>query len=186
MDSINHKDRVVVSIPAEKLDEFKGMVVEMLESNVIPGKKVENTRREGLSLCVAGVHLAPIPFKSLGSSGSTSSINTRMVLGFSGRKKKRSIPAHVSRGRIQKRSRLGHLRVRIVSQKKKIKVGAEHHEQTAECLNLLVSLRHWKQHWCQERESLEGTFRQRWGMKLKERNCSCDEQNRQGIGVGFG
>ena len=48
-----------------------------------------------------------------------------------------------------------------------MKVGAEHHEQTAECLNLVVSLRHWKQHWCQERESLEGTFRQRCGMKLK-------------------
>ena len=95
MDRINQEDRVVVSIPAEKLDEFQGMVVEMLESNVILGKKVENTRREGLSLCVAGVHLLPVPFRTLGSPGSTSPINTRTVLGFSGRKKKRGTPAHV-------------------------------------------------------------------------------------------
>ena len=40
MDRINHKDRVVVSIPAGKLDEFQGMVVEMLKSNVIPGKRL--------------------------------------------------------------------------------------------------------------------------------------------------
>ena len=72
----------MVSIPAEKLDEFQGMVVEMLESNVILGKKVENTRREGLSLCVAGVHLLPVPFRTLGSPGSTSPINTRTVLGL--------------------------------------------------------------------------------------------------------
>ena len=89
VDRINQEDTVVVSIPAEKLDEFQGMVVEMLESNVILGKKVENTRREGLSLCVAGVHLLPVPFRTLGSPGSTSPINTRTVLGFSGRKKKR-------------------------------------------------------------------------------------------------
>ena len=65
VDRIDQEDRVVVSIPAEKLDEFQMMVVEMLESNVILGKKVENTRREGLSLCVAGVHLVPVPFRTL-------------------------------------------------------------------------------------------------------------------------
>ena len=36
-----------------------------------------------------------------------------------------------------------------------LKIGDETIQQTAECLNLLVSLRHWRFHWCQERVRLE-------------------------------
>ena len=160
----NFEDRAVVSIPQTKLQEFLGIIDELLMTNVVAIRKVRTLAGKashfasGRQLRIKQIRPALLWFKAF-LQGKTGALQiTYLVSAFkkSGRKLRivgdarvYGMGAYLMDGS-QIVSWYAIALTKVDDQLLGIRVGDETFQQVAESLNLLVALRVWKHHWQSE------------------------------------